>query len=294
MENDNRAIETFINDIMNLYLEHEKYFNSSLNRKNVEKGVELVKDFRYALNGKMWKINNEDNHSFLVSLLQVFLNHIPDYTQDIEKVDSILEKGSPESHEIIKIILTNEQRSLLEIIRENEISMDFMTFFSIFSAYGYRNSLSRAVTSEYKLDEHLSGICPVCGHWPGMAYLVGSSGTRRMSCICCGTNWSFKRLTCSFCLTSDSEKLGYLNIEGEDEVSAYVCESCRRYLKTVRVDLEDVDLDEGKPLVDYLNTSFVDIAALQNNYVQESLLGTRFDGPRSKEFSQYRKLMTGA
>ncbi len=291
MESENRAIETFIYDLMSLYLEHEKYFSASLNGKTREKGRELIKDFRYALNGKMWKIKKEDNHSFLVSLLQIFLNHIPDYARDIETVDSFLEKGSPGSLDIIKTILANDQKSLLEITRENDLSMEFMTFFSIFSAYGYRNSLSRSIESEYNLNEHVSGICPVCGHWPGMAYLVGKKGTRRMSCICCGTNWTFKRMVCSFCLTTDKEKLGYLNIEGEDEVSAYVCENCRRYLKTVRVDLEYVDLTNGKPLIDYLNASFIDIAALQKSYIQESLLGTRFDGPGSKEYTEYRKLM---
>lgn len=293
MESENKAIETFIYDLMNLYLENEKYFSASLNEKNIEKSRELVRDFRYALNGKMWRIKKENNHSFLISLLQIFLNHIPDYTRDIETIDTLLASGSPESHELIKIILSNDQKSLLKITRENDLSIEFMTFFSIFSAYGYRNSLSKAIMAEYSLEKHISGICPVCGHWPGIAYLVGKKGTRRMSCICCGTSWSFKRLTCSFCLTTDKDKLSYLNIDVDDTVSAYVCENCRRYLKTVRIDLEYVELNEGKPIIDYLNSSFLDIAALQNSYIQESLLGTRFDSPESKEYTEYRKLMTG-
>jgi formate dehydrogenase maturation protein FdhE len=293
MEKKNRAIETFIYDIMNLYLEHEKYFTSSLIKKNCEKGIELVKEFRYALYGNMWRVDKEKNHSFLVSLLQVFLNHIPDYSRDIETVDTLFEKGVSESRDLVRTILANDREDLFGIARSNELSMEFMTFFSIFSAYGYRSSLSRAIASEYRLDEHSSGICPVCGQWPGIAYLTDKKKIRTMSCICCGTNWRFREGTCSFCLTTEKEKLGYLNVEGEERVSASVCENCRRYLKTVSIHRKDIVPVDGKPLIDYLNSSFIDIAAVENRYIQESLLGTRFDGPGSKEFNEYRKLMTG-
>jgi FdhE protein len=293
MNKQNSAIETFIFDIMNLHLEYEKYFTSSLIIKNCAKGIELVKDFRYALYGNMWRIQAEKNHSFLISLLQVLLNHIPDYSRDIETVDSMLEKGASRSRDLVKIILANDREKLLETVRVNDLSIEFMTFFSIFSAYGYRNSLSRAIASEYKLDEHSSGICPVCGQWPGIAYLTGKKKILWMSCICCGTNWRFRQRTCSFCLTTEKEKLGCLNAECEDNVSASVCENCRRYLKTVRVDRKDSAPVEGKPLIDYLSSSFIDIAAAEKKYIQEPLLGTRFAGPGSKEYNEYRKLMTG-
>jgi formate dehydrogenase maturation protein FdhE len=126
-----------------------------------------------------------------------------------------------------------------------------------------------------------------------MAYLTGKKKILKMSCICCGTHWRFRTGTCSFCLTTDKEKLGYLNVEGENKVSASVCDNCMHYLKTATVDRKVIKTGDGKPLIDYLNSSFIDIAAVQKGYIQESLLGTGFDGPGSREYNEYRKVMAG-
>ncbi|OFX62095.1 MAG: hypothetical protein A2046_16800 [Bacteroidetes bacterium GWA2_30_7] len=108
-----------------------------------------------------------------------------------------------------------------------------------------------------------------------------------MACICCSTTWQFRRLKCSFCLNENKEDLGYLNIENYNDISAYVCDKCRRYIKTLKIKDEESIYFNQKYIIDYLTTGDIDIAAIQNKYIQESILGTRYTDPNDKNFEKY-------
>ena len=76
--------------------------------------------------------------------------------------------------------------------------------------------------------------CPVCGSGPSMTQLVGAdSGRRRLLvCGCCGTRWSFPRMTCPFCENANDHRLFVLTIEGEKHLRIDYCGACGGYLKT--------------------------------------------------------------
>lgn len=99
------------------------------------------------------------------------------------------------------------------------------------------------------------GICPACGAPPLLAELRGD-GERWLRCGRCASSWSFPRVGCPACGTSDHRMLGYLHLDGErDRRRADRCDGCRRYVKAVAVlgpmgweelleaDLATVDLD---------------------------------------------------
>ena len=89
-------------------------------------------------------------------------------------------------------------------------------------------------------------------------------------------------------ITEDKNALGYLNIEDEKEVSAYVCEKCHRYLKTIRIkDDDNVYAVKWRAIIDYLSSGDIDIAAIQNKYLKETILGTRFNGPNDPNIELY-------
>lgn len=288
MNNNGNSVVSFIkryNELKNSY--KEILFNKSFNKNIVEKNIELVKQKRYAISDEIWNIEEKNNYQFLLLLLKLIGKHVSEYKKDIEKMNNILNKDVSFSKEFTLDILTNKQKKITDFARSKSISIDFLTFYSLFATYPYRESVAQLIQSEENLEEHISGYCPVCGHWPGMSYIIGKEGKKIMACICCGTHWSFRRLKCSFCLTSDKDALGYLNVEGEDEISAYICDNCRRYLKTKRIESEKIDFSKESPLLDYMCTGFIDIAAMQNKYLQESMLGTRFDGPKDKNIEFY-------
>jgi formate dehydrogenase maturation protein FdhE len=78
------------------------------------------------------------------------------------------------------------------------------------------------------------GYCPVCGGEPDMAALRKGSGRRRLLCSRCDSEWTFRRLGCPFCGNEEPARLAYQ--PSDDRVYRLsVCESCRRYLKTIEL-----------------------------------------------------------
>jgi FdhE protein len=104
--------------------------------------------------------------------------------------------------------------------------------------------------------------CPVCGGAPDFAVLDEEVGARRLVCSRCNAEWSYRRVGCPFCGTSDHDQLSYY--VGDDKAyRLYVCESCGRYLKTI-------DLRETTRVVqlavERITTLRMDAAAQQEGY----------------------------
>jgi FdhE protein len=104
--------------------------------------------------------------------------------------------------------------------------------------------------------------CPACGGAPDFALLDEEVGARRLVCSRCDAQWSYPRVGCPFCGTSDHTQLSYY--VGEDKsYRLYVCDSCRRYLKTV--DLRETTRVVRLP-VERITTLRMDAAAHQEGY----------------------------
>lgn len=115
----------------------------------------------------------------------------------------------------------------------------------------YAKELDRSFDEE----PDLRGRCPVCGAEPFMAEFDSEDGRRLLACGLCGTEWRFARMKCPFCGNEDQRKLGYLEIEDLEGYRAYVCESCKRYVKTVdrRKVIGEIDLETADALTPELD-----------------------------------------
>lgn len=106
------------------------------------------------------------------------------------------------------------------------------------------------------------GYCPVCGGTPDFAALGEETGARHLLCSRCDSLWPYQRLGCPFCGTTDHAKVFYY--AGEDNMyRLYVCEACRRYLKTI--DLREV-AREILLSAERVTTVTMDAAARQKGY----------------------------
>jgi len=76
------------------------------------------------------------------------------------------------------------------------------------------------------------GYCPVCGSLPGLSMFIGE-GERFLFCSFCWHQWSSKRLYCPFCDNTDSKTLNYFFAEEEKEYRVDLCDSCKKYIKTI-------------------------------------------------------------
>jgi len=290
MSDDDNTMEDFIKGFINLKDSlQEKPVGEYFNKEIVLKNIDLVRKGRYAIVDQIWKIDKESNHEYARELLGLMQLFAEEYKEDITKMRNRFEKDDSFSEKFLIDVLTNKHRNIYDFILSERLSDDFVIFYAIFLAYPYRNRVAQIILTEFDLSSHMSGFCPVCGHWPGISYIIEKEGTKIMSCVCCGAHWSFRRLICSFCFNTDKDTLGYLNIKGEDKISAYICDKCRRYLKTIRIKEGEIDFSKELSIIDYMGSGFLDIAAMQNKYLQEPILSTRFENPNDSNIESYLK-----
>ena len=76
------------------------------------------------------------------------------------------------------------------------------------------------------------GYCPICGNLPGLSTLH-DEGKRFLHCSFCWHEWVSKRVYCPFCDNTDSKSLHYFFSEEEKDYRIYVCDNCKKYLKTI-------------------------------------------------------------
>ena len=115
-------------------------------------------------------------------------------------------------------------------------------------------------------DQWNHGRCPVCGGEPSVSYMAGEGGKRFLVCHRCETNWRFRRLVCPYCEHEDPGESRYLYVE-EPEYNAmtgYICDKCRYYIKTWRV--EDEEPGSLHPEVEDLKTPAFDAALKKEGY----------------------------
>ncbi len=103
--------------------------------------------------------------------------------------------------------------------------------------------------------------CPICGGIPSFAALTSGSGQRTLLCPRCYGEWSYDRVGCPFCKSTDPQTY-YPSDEGRYRL--YVCEACNRYIKTVDVREQNIDLCLP---VECLVTASMDISAQERGFI---------------------------
>ena len=121
---------------------------------------------------------------------------------------------------------------------------------------------AEAVMSRADLNHWHQGYCPACGGVPDLATLGEEVGRRQLVCARCDTEWPYVRLRCPFCDNIDATQLPYYPTD-DKAYRLYVCESCKRYLKTV--DLRQVR-KASMPAVERVLTAPLDVSAQQMGY----------------------------
>jgi len=102
------------------------------------------------------------------------------------------------------------------------------------------------------------GHCPFCSSQPQYSRFHKDDGRRVLFCPLCRSQWRFPRMVCPFCYNSDHNSLRHFYIDKDSAHRAYVCDKCKRYLKTTN----ERDLDkEMIPQVENIVTIALDYLA---------------------------------
>jgi FdhE protein len=107
------------------------------------------------------------------------------------------------------------------------------------------------------------GYCPVCGEEPKIGEVTPDEDERHLFCYLCSARWSFEPGKCPSCGNEEHQSLAYFSIEGEERYRVEVCNSCRRYVKTVRNDPTEGPLNLE---IEDLATLYLDYLAYEEGY----------------------------
>lgn len=76
------------------------------------------------------------------------------------------------------------------------------------------------------------GYCPICGNYPVIS-MLDSDGTRLLYCSFCWHEWPTARNNCPYCGNEDRKAHDYFYSDAEKSYRVDLCDSCKKYIKTV-------------------------------------------------------------
>ncbi|MBI5029200.1 MAG: formate dehydrogenase accessory protein FdhE [Chloroflexi bacterium] len=181
---------------------------------------------------------------FLQNLCAIFAHNYPNLATDLEEIAREFATPTATEEIVREWWIDPERKSLTSVVLYNVMR-------PVLSAY------ARAWVA--CVGEWQHSTCPICGGVTDFAALAVSSGARRMLCSQCNFEWDSTRVGCPFC---DADQLAYFATRS-GAYRLYVCDRCKRYLKTI--DLRELARDANLPAERVL-TIALDRAAHQAGY----------------------------
>ena len=211
-------------------------------------------------------------------LLKAFREHLAERTEDWERLERGYHSGNIAAPELLEVTLQHRWGALQVCAGKFSMDIDALQFFSMYLARPFRQHVAQRLWDETQAVFWQEGYCPVCGHSPVLGRLTGSPGHRQLWCCCCNTSWPFPRIGCPFCENQSPDQLGYLSVDEFASHRIYVCDKCKRYLKT-SVCSEESGKDEWDYDRDYFSTIVLDPIALREGYIAEPVWLARCEQP---------------
>ena len=211
-------------------------------------------------------------------LLGLFREHLAEKAEDWERLGQGYHSGHIGASGLLEATLQHRWDVLQAWAQESSIDIDALRFFSIYLARPFRQQAAQRLWDDTLMRFWQKGYCPVCGHSPVFGRLIGAPGHRQLWCCCCNTSWSFPRIGCPFCKNQSADQLGYLTVDEFASYRIYVCDKCRRYLKT-SVCPEESGKDDWDYDRDYFSTVALDPIALREGYIAEPVWLARCEQP---------------
>jgi FdhE protein len=135
--------------------------------------------------------------------------------------------------ELFSGLLSGEDALYLRIADELNIAGSTLSFISYNSLKPSLSTCADQLSFYLSKDEPwLKGYCPICGS-PPILSILKSGGDRALICSFCWHPWSVKRAYCPFCENRDGQTQQYFYHEGEKEFRVDLCDSCKKYVKTL-------------------------------------------------------------
>jgi FdhE protein len=259
--------------LRDLYLELEKvkteaqkeYKEENIKIDQAELGKRLECS-EYLLDFKDIQIDKK----WLEGLLKEYFSMLRRFRKDdgkvVEKLEQSFEKKELDPEALVKKVFSFDSEYLGNLAKKLMVEAEDLNFLGLHLGNPVFELYAQRVLDKIDRDNWSKGFCPVCGSSPAIAYLRKEDGKRILWCQFCKTRWSFLRLKCPFCSNEDQKTLRYFFSDENDPHRVYVCDNCKKYVKTIdqRKMEKPEDLDMGW---ENLNTFALDLVAEKEGFL---------------------------
>ena len=257
----------FFKDLTQNQFEFKKQFDSNrlsigissqeMGRK-LKEGVPLL-DFTHIT------IEDESFEHLLLTLCDVLEKHGQGEADETVRLKKALEDNHLNVRELVRNVVEGDKNYFEQLSEELELESEFLRYLGTQTAKPYLELLAEKAMGGIGSGAWKKHICPICGHEPIMAKLEREEGRRILQCSLCNTEWAFRRLMCPFCLNDNQDTLRFFFVDEESPYRVDVCDSCKRYIKTV----DERKMEEGQEVIltiENIATIFLDILAVEEGY----------------------------
>lgn len=255
-----------------LILQHNKKSNINKDKLSLfSKTADL--DDRLAAGTPLIDPNNLCNEdTFSDSFFQQLVTFFEQYPSEFEANElSNLQDGFQKKDLIINELIRNfaakNEKYFLNLADNIQVDQSLLAFvaktISLPLFETYREILLPQLE---KVDSvWLKPLCPLCGNDPAMARIEKEVGQKYLWCSTCNSQWIFARIQCPFCLNKDQNQIQFFYDEENKSYRVYVCDSCKRYIKTIDERETEQDADILMTTQDML-TQFLDELAIKEGF----------------------------
>lgn len=288
IDNDISKLEPFASKLLSFFERSKK--KALFKKLPLKEDVSTVKERLY--NGSYLfrpcgvEINVSECNHLALDLIELLKKNLKENEAAFSVIAELFISEKLQAKDVLLHTLKNEGNELRKIIRAHNIPEDIFTFLAVYLARPHRETAADYLLEGIEKYDWNFGFCPICGHWPVLGHIAADIGARTLWCLCCNTNWKFKRTQCVFCLNEDHKLLEILNPENEEAYRIQACKKCKRYLKEVRSSIELKNFSFDKM---YLGTLLLDVIGEKQGYIQESVLTVRYDNTKENELLMYRQ-----
>lgn len=183
-----------------------------------------------------------------------------------KKLEDSFERKKLDLEVLIKKVFCSDLNYLRSLAQKLEVEDNDLLFLGLELGKPVFKLYAEKLKGKIEFDNWGKGYCPVCGSHPAMAYLRKDDGKRILWCQFCGTEWSFMRIKCPFCSNEDQNSLRYFFTDEKSPYRVYLCDKCKRYVKTV----DQRKIEEGKDFDlgwENLQTFAMDLVAQKEGFL---------------------------
>ena len=258
----------FYRDLYRVQLEAKGKLNvkNYLDQISVSQMELKLREGFHVLDIETVEIEEEPLHVLYENVCEIIEKHGKGEASETEQLKKLIKHNQLELPTFIRKTALKDTSYFESLSEKLQTEKEYLYYLGIQVSKPLFEKIAENVESRIMKDAWNDGTCPVCGNEPAMARLMRDEGRRILYCFLCGTEWIFRRLQCPFCLNDNHETLRFFFAEESSPYRVDVCDTCKRYIKTV----DERKLEEEKEVhlaAEDVATLFLDILATDEGYI---------------------------